>query len=269
MDTDITSYIQDVTRRGLRPDTVKLYRKTLRACHAHIQTPMRDATATQLEDWIYAPTSAPRTCATYYRSLSAFYTWMLRTSRVLVSPVVVMSVPRTPQSKPRPLPVEDLAEAIRCAQTHEMRAWLTLGGFAGLRAGEVARLRREDVQIRARPPSIEVVNGKGGKDRTVVVGKVVLDALTPFIGQRAKLWIDQPHDVTRKVSAHFKTLSMPWTLHSCRHLYATRIYGATHDIRLTQELMGHSSPATTAIYAAVDRDAAARAVALIEKDFAA
>ena len=60
-------------------------------------------------------------------------------------------------------------------------------------------------------------------------------------------------------------------LNKSQQLISNRLAGKTPFtiIRLTQELMGHSSPATTAIYAAVDRDAAARAVAMIEEGFAA
>ena len=232
--------------------------------------PMADATVDDLEGWLYHnPDAARWPRSTYFRSLSAFYQWMMRTERIARSPTLRMISPPTPESKPRPLPIEDLTEAIRCAKTREMRAWLALAAFAGLRAGEVARLRREDVRPRATPPTIEVVNGKGGKDRTVVVGPVLLHELGPFMSRRGRLWDTSPREVSRLASAHFADLLMPWTLHNARHFYGTGIYRASHDIRLTQELMGHSSPATTAIYAAVDRDAAAKAVAEIEKGFAA
>lgn len=270
MDPDITAYLRDITRRGLRPATVTLYRKALRACSARIETPMRDATPEQLEEWLYSnPNAAARTRATYYRCLSAFYVWMVRTHRVDRDPTDTMIPPRSPQSRPRPIPEEDLREALTAAMTLEMRAWLTLGAFAGLRAGEVARLRREDVRPRSNPPVVEVINGKGGADRRVIVGRVVIAALGPFLSRRGALWDATPEQVTKRVSRHFQRLEMPWTMHGLRHTYATRIYGVSNDIRLTQELMGHSSPATTAIYAAVDHDAAARAVAMIEEGWAA
>ena len=40
------------------------------------------------------------------------------------------------------------------------------------------------------------------------------------------------------------------TLHQLRHAFATEVYRASRDLRLTQELMGHAHPNTTAIYAA-------------------
>jgi site-specific recombinase XerC len=40
------------------------------------------------------------------------------------------------------------------------------------------------------------------------------------------------------------------TLHTARHYFGTKVYAASSDLRLTQELMGHSNPGTTAGYTA-------------------
>jgi integrase/recombinase XerC len=45
-------------------------------------------------------------------------------------------------------------------------------------------------------------------------------------------------------------LGIDATGHQLRHWFGTGIYAATHDIRLTQELLGHQSPNTTAGYVA-------------------
>ena len=44
------------------------------------------------------------------------------------------------------------------------------------------------------------------------------------------------------------------------HYFGTAIYEASHDLRVTQELLGHQSPSTTSIYAAFSPIEAARAV---------
>src|SRR6266702_290245 len=50
------------------------------------------------------------------------------------------------------------------------------------------------------------------------------------------------------------------TLHQCRHWYATEIYRQTRDLRLVQSLLGHATPAATAIYTAYDQGGAFAAV---------
>jgi len=52
----------------------------------------------------------------------------------------------------------------------------------------------------------------------------------------------------------------PATIHKGRHRYASEVYQATHDLRAVQELLGHESPATTAIYTAPDDAATLAAV---------
>jgi site-specific recombinase XerD len=49
-------------------------------------------------------------------------------------------------------------------------------------------------------------------------------------------------------------------LHSLRHRFASELYRVTLDLRLTQEMLGHSSPATTSIYTAFSPTRAAAAV---------
>ncbi len=49
-------------------------------------------------------------------------------------------------------------------------------------------------------------------------------------------------------AAHLHGLGQPHTLHTLRHRFGTRLYALSRDIRLTQELMGHQNPATTALY---------------------
>jgi site-specific recombinase XerC len=48
-----------------------------------------------------------------------------------------------------------------------------------------------------------------------------------------------------------------------RHRFATKAYQGSKDIRAVQELLGHSSPATTAVYTLIEDDDLAAAVAMI------
>jgi len=68
------------------------------------------------------------------------------------------------------------------------------------------------------------------------------------------------HEVSLAISAYLRRLGVPASAHQLRHWFGTSIYGSTHDLRLTQELMGHQSPVTTAGYTAWSPDVGVTAV---------
>jgi site-specific recombinase XerD len=59
-----------------------------------------------------------------------------------------------------------------------------------------------------------------------------------------------------------------WTAHTLRHRFGTKAYQHSSDLRVVQELLGHHSPATTAIYTEVSDDSrrGAAEAALIWKE---
>lgn len=70
-----------------------------------------------------------------------------------------------------------------------------------------------------------------------------------------------PSLVSTVANKHLHDLGIPDTLHSLRHRAATELYRHTKDIRLVGDILGHASPATTAIYAAWSREDAPAAMA--------
>jgi site-specific recombinase XerD len=67
----------------------------------------------------------------------------------------------------------------------------------------------------------------------------------------------------KELNTYLHSLGITSTAHSLRHRFATTIYEETRDLRLTQELMGHTSPETTAIYTQANHAGAAAAVAAL------
>ncbi len=63
------------------------------------------------------------------------------------------------------------------------------------------------------------------------------------------------------ISAYLSEHGIDATAHQCRHWFATETYAACHDIRIVQELLGHSDPSTTAGYVAYSHVDATAAVA--------
>lgn len=98
-----------------------------------------------------------------------------------------------------------------------------------------------------------LIHGKGGKQRVMPIG----DGLATEILRFCPAGYLFPGQIDGHVSAHHvgKIISalMPpgWSMHKLRHRFATLALAKTGNLRLVQEAMGHSSPATTAIYTAV------------------
>lgn len=203
--------------------------------------------------------SARRSAVSHARS---FYAWAAdldladpRLQRHLVSP-------RQPRRLPRPIDGAELAHALEHPPVR-YRAWLLLATFAGLRACEVAPLRVEDLRLSDIGATVRVV-GKGGKERVVPLGPAVVAELRCCgLPRRGWLFPGQtrqreptghhvsPGQVSKLGSAYLHESGSDSTFHALRHRYATDMYAASCDLRLVQELLGHASPATTAVYTAL------------------
>ena len=136
-----------------------------------------------------------------------------------------------------------------------------LAGWAGLRAKEIALLRRECVLDAAATPVLLVAwdATKGHFERVVPMSGFVLGEVVPYLPRSG--WVfrrgdggrgpNRPSRVSHLAADYLHGAGIPATLHQLRHWFGTEVYRLTKDLRLVQELLGHQDPATTAGYAAI------------------
>jgi len=141
---------------------------------------------------------------------------------------------------------------------------------AGLRVSEIIALRVGDLLLEPGHSAIIVRHGKGGKERGVDIGQALRDHLREYlawkqavgeaIGEEDLLFLSpRGGPLTRQaVYLMFKRLAakvgLPsrFTIHSCRHTYASLLYRASKfNLRLVQKQLGHASIRTTQVYADV------------------
>ncbi|SQD92926.1 conserved protein of unknown function [Candidatus Bipolaricaulis anaerobius] len=141
---------------------------------------------------------------------------------------------------------------------------------AGLRVSEIVALRIGDLLLEPGHSAIIVRRGKGGKERGVDIGQALRDHLREYIawkrtagepvGPEDLLFLSpRGGPLTRQaVYLMFKRLAravdLPsrFTIHSCRHTYASMLYRASRfNLRLVQKQLGHASIRTTQVYADV------------------
>jgi integrase/recombinase XerC len=206
-----------------------------------------------LTAWLAGKDWKPNTRRSYRASLRAFYGWGLAAGRVTSSPAHLLPPVRVPRSRPRPTPEVAFRFAMRSADPRARLA-IMLAGVCGLRRGELARARRDDLEEDLTGWSLRVV-GKGGHVRMVPVP----DELALEIRSRAAGWLFPsphgghltPHHLGKLVSRH---LPDGLTTHTLRHRCGTVAYAETKDLLAVQTLLGHAKPETTAIYVEVPMD---------------
>ena len=122
---------------------------------------------------------------------------------------------------------------------------------------ELVGLQLHQVNLDAQ---IVVVLGKGGKERIVPVGETALEALAAYLAMRGRargplfqnarggrLTTRSAHRIVKRL-ARRAGLGQRVTPHTLRHSFATHMLGEGADLRLIQELLGHSRLSTTQRY---------------------
>jgi len=269
---DIEGFVRSLTAAA--PTTVEAYRRDVAdfvgwAERASITGPDGVDRRTLRRYLAYLGTRrfAKRTIARKASSLRRYFGWLTRRGVLAADPSAGLSAPSGDGRLPRvlkadelhalldepPARIDDDAPEVRLRDD----AVLELLYGSGLRIGELCGLRPGDVDLRA---GTVTVWGKGGKQRTVPMTPPAAEAL------RALLTLEAPGDAVFR-NARGKRLSprdarrildrrapAPTHPHALRHTYATHLLDGGADLRVVQELLGHSDVATTQIYTHVSKE---------------
>ena len=169
--------------------------------------------------------------------------------------------------KERKLPVvlsrQEVRDVLACVRAPVYRACLNTIYSCGLRISEGVGVQTKDIDAER---MVLRVRGKGNKERQVPLSMSTLESLRQFWKLHcSKPWIFpahmQPRGACRPGPVNVDNLRCAFHLavaqsgigkrasvHSLRHSYATHLLEAGVQLRLIQEILGHRSPNTTAIY---------------------
>jgi integrase/recombinase XerD len=182
---------------------------------------------------------------------------------------------RRPKTVPVILSPEEVAAFLEAVPIRRDRVALTTAYATGLRASEVVGLRNQDID--SSRMVIHVANGKGGKQRYVMLSPKLLGMLRAYwdIERPHRPWLfpgrsgEKPLDPSTLNAACAAAvaatgISKRATLHSLRHAFATHLHEQGTDIRIIQALLGHSQLSTTARYVNVSTSTIAAAQSPLE-----
>jgi site-specific recombinase XerD len=166
-----------------------------------------------------------------------------------------------PRKLPVVLSVEEVARLLDAAPGLKYKAALSVAYGAGLRAAEVVSLKVSDID--STRMIIRVEQGKGGKDRYVMLSPSLLELLRDWWkAARPQGWLFPGRDpaqpmTTRQLNrachaaAQMAEINKRVSLHTLRHSFATHLLEKNIDVRVIQVLLGHAKLDTTALYTRV------------------
>ena len=201
-------------------------------------------------------------------ALRAFYRFL--GDRGLTGPdqTDLVTAPKLERRLPGIVSTEDIARLLSVPDVQKPagvrdRALLELIYAAGLRVSEAASLDIAGVDLPAREVR---VTGKGSKTRITLIGKPAAEWLQRYLTEARPLWTTlrsgdalflnqsggrltvRSIQETVKRCAVAAGLDPAFHTHTLRHSFATHMLDGGADLRVVQDLLGHSSPATTQIY---------------------
>lgn len=251
----LQQFAASMRRRGLTESTIAKRVAIVRRWWDHTGDPFtRRLNWRHVEQFIDASTmSAPASRYAAVSHLHQFYVWSQRHGHARHDPTALVERARMPHRLPRPAHDTDLAIAITLAPP-VIRAAIVLAATAGLRCIELARLRwidLDDAAVR--------VTGKGSRDRVLPLHPLAaaeleqLDRLDEYVFPwREASDISPGRRASHAINGYMRAIGCSTTAHQLRHWCATRALAQSGDLRAVQDLLGHASPATTAIYAKLD-----------------
>jgi len=277
----IEAWIDELQKgRRLSPRTLDGYGRDLADYHVfarrHRLVTWAEATPTFVDGYFATLLQRGLAGATVARRRSAlrgFHAFLARVEGRTHDPLALLAAPRRERKLPAPLSLDDIEALLAQPQGEGAlalrdRAMLELGYACGLRVSELVGLERVDVDLAGRGVT---VTGKGDKQRVVPFGRPAAGALRAWLERgRTPLVARARHErvfcnarggpLTRGgwwkiLRGHARRAGLAARVHphALRHSFATHLLEGGADLRVVQELLGHASVTTTAIYTHLDR----------------
>ena len=268
----ISEYIEYLElEKGLSQNTIDAYRRDLESFADSINAEtLKDADRTSINLYIrklreqgLAPTSIIRKVA----SLRGFFKWANSTGLIDKNPAATLEQPKVPQRLPKVCSIKEIEEMLHNNLTPLEHVIMELLYSCGLRVSELVNLKINDIDLNSKYVRCF---GKGSKERIIPIGDTARKIVEEYLPEREilmkkyrldtkKLLIyGQGKPVTRQyvysfIHAQGQTIHKNISPHTLRHSFATHLIENGADLRVVQELLGHSDVSTTQLYTHISK----------------
>lgn len=273
MDTQILAeYLEYLElERGLAKNTIDAYRRDLLMFLDFCKHPdFNNITRMSINSYIrflreedYSPTSVIRKIA----SIRGFFKWLCANEMCKIDPTITIERPKLPQRLPKVMTITEIEEILHANLNNLQRVIVELLYGCGLRVSELVNLKTNSFDLSAK---YLTTIGKGSKERIVPLGSKAINALKMYLLERdfliKKFRLDTKmllisetgrfltrQDIYNFIHEQGKLIHKNISPHTLRHTYATHLLENGADLRVVQELLGHSDVATTQLYTHISK----------------
>jgi len=285
--TDFFNYLS--IEKGLSSNTTSAYRRDLERFFHYLSTNQLNLSQVTPEElagyisWLRGRANTEfkigeSSIARNVISLRSYFSYLAKEHQYL-NPTINFHPPKIPKRLPKALTVEQIMGILEISGDDLIslrdRALLEVLYATGARVTEIINLNTTDIST-IKNDDVQVttirVKGKGGKERVVPIGSFGLTAVNDYLTrsrptlmkvltQKALFLNQRGGRLTRQSAwsivanrAARAGLAEVVTPHSMRHSFATHLLDGGADIRVVQELLGHTSVTTTQIYTLITID---------------
>lgn len=255
---------QEMTLRGYSLGTQDAYLRSVVKLHEHFNRNPSVLTDEEIKSFLLFTLSNKQIAASTYNimihGIKFFY------EHVLDRKMVAMNLPRhkEPQKLPDILSAKEVEKIITATKHLKYRTLFILIYGAGLRASEAATLCIQDID--SSRSTLHIRQGKGGKDRYVLLSPMMIKALRSywkqcrlkettgqsrdfiFIGASGKAISTHSIGATYRRSKALASIKKQGGVHALRHAFATHALEAGADLYVIKQLLGHASVTSTVRY---------------------
>ncbi len=264
--------------RGVSVHTLRAYDRDLKDFAEYCQSDPKEIEMVDIRGFLSNQMSEGRAKSTVARRLAtlrSFFKYLYQEGYVKINYAKLVPSPKAPQHLPVFLDVDDAFGLVKAPEGIGLlpvrdRAILELLYSSGLRVSEVEGLNTDDLNVRE---GLVKARGKGKKERIVPVGGKAIEALKSYLiervlfkkkklltGDDSALFLNKSGErltdrqIRRIVVKYARLTGIEGQIgpHTLRHTFATHLLIGGADLRVIQELLGHSSLSTTQKYTHLD-----------------
>lgn len=258
--------------KGLSSNSIEAYRRDIEFFLEYFSTKtnLDEISRHDISNYIrflkennYAITSITRKIS----SIKSFFKWACTTNYAKNNPAQLIELPKRPQKLPKVMTLKDIEEILSHDLSKLEAVILELLYSCGFRVSELVNLKIADINLKAK---YVLCFGKGSKERLVPIGEKAITKINEYLPERdfiiKKNKLDTKflllHENGRLVTrqdiynlVHFQgeIIHKNISPHTLRHSFATHLLENGADLRVVQELLGHSDVATTQLYTHISK----------------